>query len=295
MIIRITENELKQIVDKTVNHYLANRSFFKEKYNTDRSYISEGLTCSYNIGKVKNILFRKYDFKNLGIQWGEADMNPKSENLLTPLFGQHKKVEDTDNWYFFTLELKNGIGNNAEIINDIIHDCDACGWYLSEGKYYLRNGLKQEIQVKNCNSLNFNDEKLLKEPLVLTFRAKFNAEYKKASVPRYLYHIAPTRVLDKILKQGITPRNNGRIASHPERVYLFIDYPHNWQEIADNFRKTNKEEEYVLLKIDKSKINGEVKFYYDSNIMLDNPAVYTYEPIPPSAINITEREDIFSK
>ena len=108
-------------------------------------------------------------------------------------------------------------------------------------------------------------------------------------MPPHVYH------LDKILKQGITPRNNGRIASHPERVYLFIDYPHNWREIADNFRETNKEEEYVLLKIDKSKINGAVKFYYDSNIMLDNPAVYTYEPIPPSAINIVEREDIFSK
>ena len=91
MIIRITENELKQIVDKTVNHYLANRSFFEEKYNTDRSYISEGLTCSYNIGKVKNILFRKYDFKNLGIQWGEADMNPNQKIYLHRCLDSIKK------------------------------------------------------------------------------------------------------------------------------------------------------------------------------------------------------------
>ena len=233
MIVKITEEELKDIVQETVRDYLEHEKYFGILYRTDRKYITEGLTCTYSIGKLKSILFRKYDFSKLGIVWGELDMNPNSSNIIAPLTGMYNKTEDTDNWYFFTLDT----------------------------------------------------------PLFLTFRAKFNAEYKKTSVPRYLYHIAPVRVLNKIRKQGLTPRSNGRISSHPDRVYLFVEYPYNWKEIADEFRKSGREEEYVLLRIDKEKLNKETKFYYDSNVMYSNIAIYTLEPIPANAIFAIEREN----
>lgn len=285
MQIKITEKEICDVVQDVVNKYLDNNEI-----NEDRIVVNEGLTCTYSIGKIKGILFRKYDFKKLGIVWGEIDMNKNSSNIFAPLTGQYKKTEDTDNWYFFTLEFKYGIKDNQNIVEDIIHTCDACGWYLADGRYYLRNGLRQEIKLKNRDTINFNDEKLLNNALVLTFRAKFNAEYKYSSVPRFLYHIAPLRVLKKIQKQGLTPRNNGRISSHPERVYLFLNYPHNWHEIANNFRNSHKDEKYALLEIDKAKINKKTKFYYDSNVMAYNPAIYTYEPIPSDAIKVVEVE-----
>lgn len=291
MIVKITEEELKDIVQETVRDYLEHEKYFGILYGTDRKYITEGLTCTYSIGKLKSILYRKYDFSKLGIVWGELDMNPNSSNVIAPLTGMYNKTEDTDNWYFFTLELKYGIGDNKVVIKDIIHTSDACGWYLADMRYFTRDGNVQNIEVRNMDNVNFEDPTFVHTPLFLTFRAKFNAEYKKTSVPRYLYHIAPVRVLNKIRKQGLTPRSNGRISSHPDRVYLFVEYPYNWKEIADEFRKSGREEKYVLLKIDKEKLNKETKFYYDSNVMYSNIAIYTLEPIPANAIFAIEREN----
>lgn len=142
----------------------------------------------------------------------------------------------------------------------------------------------------NKNNLDLYDTSLQNRNTLFKFRAKFNAEYKNTSIPEYLYHIAPLRVVNKIKSQGLTPRDNGRIASHPERVYLFIDYPHNWKEIADNFRLSNKEEKYCLLSIDKRKLNKNIKFYFDSNVMQRNAAIYTNEPISPNAIELIDLE-----
>lgn len=132
-----------------------------------------------------------------------------------------RKATDNDNWFYFYLYFQNGINDNADIVKDIIHTCDACGWYLSECVYFVRNGFEQDMKVVNQKNFNPNDETMAKIPLRITFRAKFNANCKDASIKQYLYHIAPLRVLDKIKRQGITPRANGRIVSHPN-VYIYL-------------------------------------------------------------------------
>lgn len=87
------------------------------------------------------------------------------------------------------------------------------------------------------------------------------------------------------------PRANGRTENNPERVYLWTEKPSNWKDIAVAFKESGGEEPYVLLSIDRSKMNENIKFYFDSNTFSQYPvAVYTLEPIPPYAITIIESE-----
>jgi hypothetical protein len=130
-----------------------------------------------------------------------------------------KTTQDSDNWFHITVMLKYGIGDNTKEISDFIKTCDACGWYLADCIYYDINDTETELKVTKAPE--FQNQELLKTPTKLDFRAKFNKEYKQTSLPRFLYHVTPTRLVDKIIRQGLTPRNNGRIAHHPERVYCF--------------------------------------------------------------------------
>lgn len=290
MKIKITEDRLRDIVQESINNFLDKKIVYDNWNNFSKKYISEGLTITYSIGKVLGILKRKYNFNELNIVESVLDNYRNSSNILAPFTSNSKTTRDNDNWYSFSLCFETGIQDNQEIVKDIIHTCDACGWYLSDGVYFLRDKTEQKIDVKNKNTLNLIEEKYKNIPLRLTFRAKFNVEYKEDSLPPYLYHICPLRVLDKIMRQGLTPRNNNRIAFHPERVYLFIDYPKEWKNnIVKNFKISGRDEKYVLLRISTEKLKG-IKFYYDSNFMTNYPAVYTLEPITPSAITLLEIE-----
>lgn len=96
------------------------------------------------------------------------------------------------------------------------------------------------------------------------------------------------KYLDRISKNGLTPKTTQKFNNHPERVYIFKNKPDNWRNIVDFFKskdiESERNERYVLLTIDKSKLNKGIKFYYDPNSN-NETAFYTLEPIPPYAIN----------
>ena len=283
----IKESELREMIRERINGEL-NKPYMYEYWNKlNKYYVTEGLTVTYDSMKTVNILRNKYDFKSLGVTL--EHLNDNREEVRSN--NDRKTTRDSNAWYHIGLYFQFGVKDNADIVYDIIHTCDACGWFLSDCTYFTRNGMEQNINVKNDKSVDFYDEKLKKTPVKLLFRAKFNAEYKPKSVPEFLYHICPTRVVNKILQQGLTPRNNGRIASHPERVYLFIDYNSSWKEVASQFRISGNDEPYSYLRVDTRKINPQIHFYYDSNVMQGNPAIYTLEPIPPTAIKVIDSQE----
>ena len=289
---RIKEKELRELIKAHIKEEL-NRPFVYDKWlHLEKYPLTEGLTMTYSVNKVIGMLERKYELKKNNIKVSWVDSNTKSKDIFSSFRKNDKTTQESENWYWFSLYFGNGVQDESDYVNDIIHTCNACGWYLSDCTYYQRDGVSQNILVKNNKTIDFNDEKMKGVPLKLSFRAKFNVEYKSKSVPPFLYHVCPLRVVPKILKQGLTPRNNGRIASHPERVYLFIEYNNGWKnDVATNFKESGKEEPYAYLKIDMRNINPQIKFYYDSNVMTNNPAIYTLEPIPPSAIELIDKED----
>ena len=283
----IKESELREMIRERINGEL-NKPYMYEYWNKlNKYYVTEGLTVTYESMKTVNILRNKYDFKSLGVTL--EHLNDNREEVRSN--NDRKTTRDSNAWYHIGLYFQFGVKDNADIVYDIIHTCDACGWFLSDCTYFTRNGMEQNINVKNDKSVDFYDEKLKKTPVKLLFRAKFNAEYKPKSVPEFLYHICPTRVVNKILQQGLTPRNNGRIASHPERVYLFIDYNSSWKEVASQFRISGNDEPYSYLRVDTRKINPQIHFYYDSNVMQGNSAIYTLEPILPTAIKVIDGQE----
>jgi hypothetical protein len=109
----------------------------------------------------------------------------------------------------------------------------------------------------------------------------------------YLYHSAPNKVVDKILKQGLTPRESVKgLFQYDGRVYLMMgDYLNEDQiEILNNVvnyhKKMGKDEYnngYSILRIDLDKVPEDVKFYIDAAAL---DAVYTRNTIPPQAISI---------
>ena len=121
------------------------------------------------------------------------------------------------------------------------------------------------------------------------FRPKFDQKVKENGIPNECFHICPTKLVNKILKQGLHPKDYGRKSNHPERVYLFLQKPINWKEIARTFRES-RNEKYSLLKIDTSKLYNKIDFYFDSLTMTDNPAIYTNETIPSQYIIEIDRE-----
>ena len=297
MKIKIKENDLKKIIKDIITECLDVPAWINP-WNDIKEYpLTEGLTCTYNIGKVLGILKRKFSKEindKIFTVGNSFDYNMKSKDKLKDVISTNnnfKTTQDTDNWIVIIITFSKGIRDNKNLPNEISKICEACGWFFTHFLYYKRDTETYELKPIVTKTIDYNNEWLMEQPIQMFFRAKFNAEYKEKSVPNFLFHIAPVRVLDKIKKQGLTPRANGRQEMHPERVYCYIEKPINWHEIANNFRKSNIDEPYALLIIDNRKINPKIKFYYDSNTYSDYPtAIYTNEPIPPYAIKVLNDE-----
>ena len=297
MKIKIKENDLKTIIKDIITECL-NVPAWINPWNDIKEYpLTEGLTCTYNIGKVLGILKRKFSKEindKIFTVGNSFDYNMKSKDKLKDVISTNnnfKTTQDTDNWIVIIITFSKGIRDNKNLPNEISKICEACGWFFTHFLYYKRDTETYELKPIVTKTIDYNNEWLMEQPIQMFFRAKFNAEYKEKSVPNFLFHIAPVRVLDKIKKQGLTPRANGRQEMHPERVYCYIEKPRNWHEIANNFRKSNIDEPYALLIIDTRKINPKIKFYYVSNTYSDYPtAIYTNETIPPYAIKVLNDE-----
>lgn len=173
-------------------------------------------------------------------------------------------------------------------------------WFHLE-KYLLTEGLTMTYSVnkvvgilerkydlkKNGIKVSWGDSDINSKDIFISFRKNDKTTQESEN----WYHVCLLRVVSKILKQGLAPRNNGRIASHTERVYLFLEYNNEWKnDVASNFKESGKEEPYAYLKIDTRNIIPQIKFYYESNVMTNNPAIYTLEPTPPSVIKLIDKE-----
>ena len=170
---------------------------------------------------------------------------------------------------------------DKKTLDDIIHTCESCGWIFAS----MQNAYTLE-EYKEINKCDFTS----KQPHNMYFRPKFDQKIKENGITNECFHICPTKLVNKILKQGLHPKDYGRKSNHPERVYLFLQKPINWKEIARTFRES-RNEKYSLLKIDTSKLYNKIDFYFDSLAMTDNPAIYTNETIPPQYIAEIDKEE----
>lgn len=100
----------------------------------------------------------------------------------------------------------------------------------------------------------------------------------------YIYHVTDQKYLDKILKNGLNPKNNKKGSrNYSKRIYFgygsFEDVIKTSKQIAYDRKLVRP----VLLKIKLDKSNKK-SFYIDPNIGKD--AIYTYDCIKPVDIEV---------
>ena len=250
-IIRLTEDDLHNIVKQ----------------------ISEGLIKSYNMDLCKSYMKKK--FPNI-LKIVSLKYNPYKKR------GKGNEPQYND---FVGIKLDcNDISNFTEIIktaNNLL------GWFTSH--------IDIEKRVNNgyipYRFFNFNGEFictsksgkeidlydfLSQEPQLISFsiivEAKFSDIYHQKP-NEVFYHATDKSVLQKILTKGLVPRSEGNF---PERIYLGKSLSDIKDMVQDNINQI------VILKVDVSNIKL-FKLYRDQR---NSTAVYTYDNIPPSQIQV---------
>ena len=177
-----------------------------------------------------------------------------------------KKVEHHHNIYVYLITCL--IGENDKLIED---DMDKLGYYLSNvGDTVFVNGNKFHVLQFEPYSQYQEDE---------TENIIKNNEY--------LYHWTPEYALNDILKNGLIPDCKNDLLKFPPRVYLILDnVTDDYKDILGyqlftHNKNPNNDGNYILLKIDISKLNNDNKFYYDPNSSI---GIYTEDKINIEAI-----------
>ena len=180
-----------------------------------------------------------------------------------------KKVEAHNKIYIYVVTAV--IGDNETMI---INDMEKLGYFLSiKGKpYKVQEMVFEELQFEPTSHFQ-NDE-------TDTVRQQ----------NKYLYHWTPQYNLDKIMTGGLKPTHKNSYFTYPDRCYFMtsdIDN-HTAQAFGQTLCIMNKDKQndgnYVLLKIDLSKVDENVRFYYDPN---SGMSIYTEQSIPSFAISVS--------
>ena len=226
----------------------------------EESELYEGLIYTYNIFSTVWKLNQHYS----------------SNNII---------FEQFENENRFYLYIKNGI-IDYNTLNNIIQTAEnVLGWIPS---YYKKQNEKSNNFI---NNKEFFEKMNKNESYLLVFDAKFDIEIdQKHFKSNYAYHATPSIKNDKILKIGLAPKSNNKMANHNYRIYLTFTLDGIRELLKDkNFTKDNKK--FTIFKIDIKHLleKRQIRFFRDSAYIKDG--LYTYENIPPQFITI-EKEII---
>lgn len=228
--------------------------------------LNEGLILTHDIYDSSKILKTKLEFN------GDLEIKDNKINIYLDKF-DFKFVID-----YLTL------------INNL-------GYFISNLKLTNINNRTNKLTInKLIDNNQFNQiffDNIKKIDLVL--EPKFDNKHELKT--NILYHVTEERFLDKILKNGLIPKQKNNQIYYPDRIYFtynlddskeyinskmfFYDlYPKD-KKYQDLFKKTK----FIILKIELPKDNNLI-FYEDPNFK--NKGIYTYENINPKYISIVK-------
>lgn len=219
---------------------------------------------------LKEYVILEFDNQSVDIHKTLKELNTrfKSEFKLSKIkFEENNVIEIIfDKLNFF----------NIEKINKFMK---SFGWNIA-----LINGEEE-------SNSNFSKQ-LLKSEIVIQYEARFDEDANLTQ--DILYHLTPDTRYEKIKRMGLVPKSKSRIATHPERVYLFGDLNDvGWlsADLYDSEPEDAKKyiKKYYLLKIDLATIKDKVKLYKDPNM---EDAYYTTNTIPPIYISLIGQHTI---
>lgn len=105
------------------------------------------------------------------------------------------------------------------------------------------------------------------------------------------YHVTPDIYINKIKEEGLTPKSESKLSNHPERIYFYLNPESSFKFLAGSLWNASKYKDqvkkYYVLEIDLTQLPDH-HFYADPESMISYIAVYTKQPIPPSAIKVIQ-------
>jgi hypothetical protein len=209
--------------------------------------ILEGLITTYPMDFFYKKLLRLFSGKNLNV-------SIKIDKLTNSLI----------------LNLKTDSIDSLSILDKI---ADSNGYFIS--LIETDNGIWTKLSEITLTTLT---------NLSIHFESKFDEEVEVKDIPEFLYHVTPSKYVEKIKKIGLIPKAKNRQSFHMDRIYFALTIE-GVNSIEKEFEFNKQPTNYTILKI--STKNLKVKFIKDPNATLLNGealGIYTYENISPSFI-----------
>lgn len=224
-------------------------------------YIKEGLIRTYPIGQTVDSLAKLLRFK---VCSNESDCLNCVQSIPVNSILPSGAIAVTD-------------GNNGcKCITVVIED----------------NENNKSIIDKRLNTCGYFEaySKRFGDWMIYRYEAKFDIKVTDIVYQQpYLYHICPSILEDKILKNGLVPKESKWPGfKNDSRIYLFLKKFSNTQlNNAVNHFQMHKlfGGSYLYIQIDVSKLPDGMKFYTDPRMF---GAVYTNDNVPPYALEIIE-------
>lgn len=226
---------------------------------TGKIPLAEGIFGSYNAGFIVKTLRQKFGFGEEDIRVDVARKDPSQEQIRKGERGNPINDE------ILVIEIL--VDKENLWIKDRIEPfMNACGWFYS-----------------------VTDESEKPDTYIIVFEKRIQEKQPKEYAEcKFLYHITPESRVEKIKKNGLTPKTHAKLSFHPERIYLFPkelgDYEISYwiYQLAAKEKMEVIKDGYAVLRIDREKCNG-IKLFADPNM---DGAAFTTDNIPPTAISI---------
>ena len=256
-LIRLTESDLHNIVEETINTTLRDYSKIRKNANFMNPIsrgmkhpLTEGLIRTYPLETTIRYIKDYFDLSDEDIYPIDAYNGREQIAIKVPI-----------------------VGNNLELIKKAFA---LCGYYLGYPKEdTLKQGATYELQFEKKNEDEITEMLREKEKVI--------------------YHITPAYYVDKIKHIGLTPKSKNSQFDYPSRVYFIPGSAktlirHLLPQLDDANKSKANQGYYAIITLELAKIPKHVRFFLDANALA---SVYTNDNIPPTAITNIELIDVY--
>ncbi len=237
--------------------------------------ISEGLIKSYSMDICKSYMMKRFPniLKIISLKYNPyMERGEGNEPEYNDFVGIKLDCDDIGNFTDIVKTANNLLGwftSHIDLRQTVKNGYIPYRFYNFNGKftYVGKNGVRMDLY-------DFLDMSPKLESFSIILEAKFSEVYHPKPNEEF-YHATDKSMLKKIMSKGLIPRSLGNF---PERIYLGKSVSDIKDMVEGNLK------DMVLLKVDVSNIRL-FKLYRDQR----NPtAVFTYDNIPPSHIEVAE-------
>jgi hypothetical protein len=169
---------------------------------------------------------------------------------------------------------------DSATLNKINGYMDSAGWFPQNVRAPLGKKERYTQGIKKA---------LDKKWVEINYESKIGDEVSSKSGKAY--HVTPDIYIQRIKKEGLTPRSESKMSDHPERIYLFLNPDDTFKKMARSLWHSSQDKrkikKYYVLEIDMTQLPNHA-FYTDPESVFAFIGIYTLQGIPPSAIKVIE-------